>query len=117
MNVLLIEDYEPLAHVIAAMLRPIAKKVKVTETLSAARTELEKPNGFDVVFLDINLPDSNAQRLAEIVRAIKRTGRKVVMMTGSHLDMDEFAKHCGADACFYKWDVDFTDKLKRSLSS
>lgn len=115
MNVLLIEDDAPLAHTLAALLRPLAKKIIVSGTLERARHELDKPNGFDVVFIDINLPDSDAATTTQIIDQIKRTGRRAVMITASHSDMDKYAEICGADACFYKWDVDFVEKLVKQL--
>lgn len=116
MNVLIIEDDLPLANVLAAMIRKFANRVIVAGTLGAARATLEKPNGFDVVFLDLNLPDSAANPTIQAIKWIRGTGRKVVVITGSdHPSITNYIALCGADGCFHKHDPDFVDKVIAQL--
>lgn len=118
MNVLIVEDYQPLTFVIGAMLRKIARRVEIAHTLADAMEWLAKKNGFDVVLLDLGLPDSEKNETIEAIERIKAGGRRVIVMTGG--DVSKIAPACaacGADAFFCKNDPDFIESIIRQLGN
>lgn len=116
MNILIVEDDAPMALIIAALLRPIAKKIETATTLRDAFTFLVPRHGFEAVLLDLNLPDSLPCDTLEAIRKIKETGTKVIVMTGAAVaDLQAVAEARGADACFYKGNSEFVAWLKQRL--
>lgn len=117
MNVLIVEDYKPDAFVIAAMLRKVATRIEIASNLKEAYKWIRKKNGFDVVMLDLGLPDSDRDSTLQAVKEIKGSGRKVVIMSGQSIeDITCENGHYGADACFSKNDPDFLQSLKAQLA-
>lgn len=118
MKVLIIDDDKPWAEIAAALLRSVTTRVLVATTWAEAAMTIAKPNGFDVVIVDLNLPDSPADVTLRRIRDIIHTGRKVVVMTGA--DVSEFirsaAKGSGALECYYKGDINFADKISALCS-
>lgn len=117
MSVLIVEDDLPMAEVIAALLRPtvLVKEVVIKATMQAA-LDLLATHKFDVVLLDLDLPDSLTARTLRTVRKIKELGPKVVVMSGLFAaDLTEVAQLWGADASFYKGNADFVAGLKKLL--
>jgi len=115
-NVLIIEDFAPEAFIFAALLKRVARRVEIAHTMAEAWEWLKRKNGFDVVVLDLALPDSTRQMSLDSIREIRGTGRKVVVLTG-HVDADTEATAiaCGADACFYKGNPDLASCLQARL--
>lgn len=112
MNVLIIEDDERWADLCSVLLRPVTARVRVADTYAGAQQTLARPNGFDVVVLDLDLPDSPPEFTLRRIRDIANSGRKVVVVSGRPVEEIEFsAKAAGAVGCFYKGDIDFVDKL------
>lgn len=114
MNVLIIDDDAPWANLAAVMLRKVASKIRVAGTWKDALDTIAKPNGYDVVMVDLNLPDSGAETTLRRVAEIKCTGRKVVLMTGADVTeyMKDIAIQFGAEDLLYKGALDFPDKVR-----
>jgi len=81
-HILAIEDEAPNLHLIAATLQQ-TYRVSVAKTLEKAR-ELLNQHHFDIVLLDVNLPDGNGFELCqEIVQRNDQYGEvRVIFMTG-----------------------------------
>lgn len=118
MNVLIIDDDLPWAELAAVILRTVADRIKISTTYADAQATIRKPNGFDVVMLDMNLPDSPANETLQHLGEIKATGRKIVVMTGADVDdfMRQAAKQCGAEDLLYKGDIHFADKIRAACT-
>lgn len=118
MNVLIVDDDVPWSNIAAAMLRPVTGNVRMAETFKDAKRQIEKPNGFDVVLLDLTLPDSLAWETIEHIPEINKTGRKVVVVTGQPVDdkLRDIAKKHGALDCLYKGSVRLAEDLKAACS-
>lgn len=113
MNVLIIDDDARWSNFAAALLCFVTGRVRIAATWAEAKVTLDKPNGFDVVMLDLLLPDSTIQMTIDRIPDIAQTGRKVVVMTGHDipLGMVEDAVKKGAVTVLYKGDINFADKL------
>lgn len=114
MNVLIIDDDAPWSNLAAALLRPVVGNVRLAETYKDAKIQIDKPNGFDVVLLDLTLPDSLPAQTVERIPEINATGRKVVVVTGQPVDerLREAVKKCGALDCLYKGSTTLAAELK-----
>lgn len=114
MNVLIVDDDLPWSNIAAAMLRPVATKIIMAETFRAAKERIDRPNGFDVVLLDLTLPDSLAWETIEHIPEINKTGRKVVVVTGQPVDdrLRDAVKKYGALDCLYKGSMGLAEELK-----
>jgi DNA-binding NtrC family response regulator len=118
MNVLIVDDDPRWSNIAAAMLRPVAGKIRMAETFMQAKVEIDKPNGFDVVLLDLTLPDSVAAQTVDRIPEINATGRKVVVITGQPVTeaLRDAVKACGALDCLYKGSVDLALELQAACS-
>lgn len=114
MNVLIIDDDTPWAQLAAVMLRKVADRIKIAGTWAEAMLTIVKPNGYDVVLVDLNLPDSPAEKTLMQIELINASGRKVVMMTGAPVSefMRGAAQAHGALDCLYKGSLDFPDRIR-----
>lgn len=118
MNVLVIDDNAPWAELCAVLLRKVASRVRIALTYQEALETLGKPNGYDVVMLDLDLPDSPPSYTIERIQEIRGSGRKVVVMTGVNVtdDMRDKMKTRGANDCLYKGDLAVADKLRAACA-
>lgn len=118
LNVLIVDDDEPWANVAAALLRPVARRVRIAGTYADALKTIRAPNGFDVVMLDLTLPDSSPGESLARIPAILETGRQVVVMTGQEVDehLVLTAKRAGAVDVLYKADMNFANKLRAAVT-
>lgn len=114
MNVLIVDDSAPWAELCAVLLRKVANKVRIAPTYADALTTLDKPNGYDVVMLDLDLPDSPPAFTIGRIDSIRGSGRKVVVMTGQDVtdSMREEMKSHGALGCIYKGATNLADQLR-----
>lgn len=114
MNVLIVDDSAPWAELCAVLLRKVADKVRIAHTFAEAQATIKLPNGFDVVMLDLDLPDSPPNFTIERIEAIRGTGRKVVVMTGQDVTEDLRArmKAHGAMGCLYKGSLGIAEELQ-----
>ncbi len=117
MNVLIVEDDAPMALLIGATLRSLASKIEVAPTFRAAKEWLEKLK-FNLVLVDLALPDSDAVETLSRISELKSPGTKVVILTGAWPPSFRLMPHeTGADALIYKGDVDMNDRLRQCLAS
>jgi DNA-binding NtrC family response regulator len=118
MNVLIVDDDVPWSNIAAAMLRPVTGNVRMAETFKDAKRQIDKPNGFDVVLLDLTLPDSLAWETIEHIPEINKTGRKVVIVTGQPVDdtLRDIGKKHGALDVLYKGSVRLAEDLQAVCS-
>lgn len=114
MRVLIVDDNEVWANLAASVLRPVVTRVRIAGTMEEAMRTIRLPNGFDVVLLDLELPDSQAAETVKKVQQIAETGRKVVIVTGAHItaQMEAGARAAGASGCIYKGDLDMAHLLQ-----
>jgi CheY-like chemotaxis protein len=112
LNVLIVDDHPQWVCIASTILRPVTSRIQVAATWAEALLKIEKPNGFDVVMLDLGLPDSPAQNTLERINTIKRSGRKVVLVTGCWPPGTAITpENCNADGVLYKGDVNMAEKL------
>lgn len=112
LNVLIVDDHPYWAHIAAAILRPVTSRIQFAVTWAEALAKIDKKNGFDVVILDLGLPDSMAEETLERIKIIKKSGRKVVLATGAWPPGAAITpENCDADGVIYKGDVDMAQKL------
>lgn len=118
MNVLIIDDHGPWAELCSVLLRKVATKIRIAHTYADALVTLNKPNGFNVVMLDLDLPDSPPNFTVERIDSIRGTGRKVVVMTGTNVtdDMRAKMKAHGANDLLYKGSLDIADQLRAACA-
>lgn len=118
MNVLIIDDHAPWAELCSILLRKVAGRIRIANTYADALITLDKPNGYDVVMLDLDLPDSPPAYTVARIDSIRGSGRKVVVMTGINVTEDmrtEMRAH-GANDCLYKGALDIADQLRAACA-
>ena len=116
MNVLVVDDDKSMALLIAATLRALAKRIEVASTFAEAKEWLKK-FVFQIVLLDIGLPDSLAEDTISRVSEMRVGNNKVVIITGAWPPRAMLRpEETGADAVIYKGDMDMLDKLKALVS-
>jgi DNA-binding response OmpR family regulator len=86
-RVLLVEDDDALREMLAEQLQLHEEFATVTATTGAKAFELAKADHFDVIILDIGLPDMDGR---EVCRLMRRNGIKspIIMLTGADTDAD-----------------------------
>src|SRR5215213_6043303 len=67
MHILVIEDDLAVSHSIQLMLGSIASTVHMTD-LGEEGVELAKLNAYDIIFLDLNLPDRSGYEVLQFLR-------------------------------------------------
>lgn len=118
MNVLIVDDHVPWSNIAAAMFRGVADRVIMVETMREAKERIDRPNGFDVVLLDLTLPDSVPAQTIEQIPSIIATGRKVVVVTGQPVTdaLRQAVQGFGARACLYKGSVTLAEELRSACA-
>ena len=96
-SILLVEDDPDLAELITSYLQSQNFAVAVSGSVSAALHSL-KGISFDLVLLDVNLPDGNGLEVLQTLSAVP-DGPKVVVMTGARtsetiLEAIRYGAHC-----------------------
>ena len=115
-SVLLVEDNEDDLVLTAELLRRGNNSVSLTcaTTLQESITLCEEPNAFDVVLLDLQLPDSSGVSTVESLRA-QLPDVPIVVLTGqSDIAVGEACVQAGADDFAYKGDLD-VHRLERTI--
>ncbi len=95
-TILLVEDEEDMVEIISYILMKNAFKVKTAKKLSIM-WELVSENAFDLILLDIGLPDGSGMNA---LKALKEKGvnSPVIMVTARRTDMDKIlGLELGAD--------------------
>jgi CheY-like chemotaxis protein len=118
-QILVVEDNEFVANALAAVLRPIARKIELAHSLDEARQKILR-NGFTTVTLDLDLPDSVPEKTMEAIPELKRhrSVNCVIVISGS-ISEEEIAKakQHGADGFLLKTDPKLIDKLRRMAAA
>ena len=110
MKILLVEDHEFLAQITRSQLREIHDHEVAHAFTAAAALELASQAKFDLVLLDLNLPDLNGYSLAAKLRELDGFDDTVIVTLtgiGNHTDPAKAAQS-GVDAQFTK-PMDFSD--------
>lgn len=115
MNILIIEDQSPEAYLLASLCEGNSRRVEMAATIPEAWERLSDEE-FDIVFLDLTLPRSNAFETLDEVPAIKRKSRCVIVTGNQNPALLQRATELGADAYLMKHDPDFADKVLAQLS-
>jgi CheY-like chemotaxis protein len=105
MRVLIVEDSEPLAKLIAGYIQPIATNIMIAPDMATAMAELRKVPAFDIVTLDLNLPDSGVLDTLKRVVEIKQLNPDclLVVITGMvSPEQEKLALDAGADGFMHK---------------
>lgn len=113
-RILVVEDDPLIAEIMATVVRQACGYVETVGTMGAAKAALNGP-GFDVVLLDLQLPDSNSERTIASIADLKRLGaRNVIIVTGSPVDdrLLQAGLDAGALDVMGK-DVDLKERLAR----
>jgi DNA-binding response OmpR family regulator len=86
-QVLIVDDETPLLEMLSEQLQLHEEFVPVIATSGAEALELTKKNYFDVIILDVGLPDMDGR---EVCRLMRRGGVKspIIMLTGADTDAD-----------------------------
>ncbi len=86
-QVLIVDDETPLLEMLSEQLQLHEEFVPVIATSGAAALELAKSDYFDVIILDVGLPDMDGRAVCRLMR---RNGVKspIIMLTGADTDAD-----------------------------
>lgn len=111
MRVLIIEDHAPVAKVLGALLQTTGCLVHIVPDMRGA-WEVLRAYTFDVVTLDLDLPDSPIEKTLGQIPTLIDYCPKVIVMTGSLPErVQTRALEAGAVACLYKADLCVRDKI------
>jgi DNA-binding response OmpR family regulator len=77
-RILLVDDENLILYSLSKTLKNDGSDVKAVENGKDALTEI-KSSPYDILFLDVNLPDANGLDLMKIVREISPSTRVVIM--------------------------------------
>ncbi|NQU57290.1 MAG: response regulator transcription factor [Rhodospirillales bacterium] len=86
-QVLIVDDETPLLEMLSEQLQLHEEFIPVIATSGVAALELAKNDYFDVIILDVGLPDMDGR---EVCRLMRRNGVKspIIMLTGADTDAD-----------------------------
>ena len=121
-KVLLVEDDPVSQKIVESVLGKIQAEVIITSTANEAELQLAK-NEFDLVIMDVNLPDSSGLEITKKVRKSESGTNKrtlIVALTGNNSDNDRSdCLAAGMDGYFSKPinRMQFMDFLKNVLKS
>jgi two-component system KDP operon response regulator KdpE len=112
MNVLIVDDDAAMGLLIAASLRALAGNIQIATNFADAKDWIAKAV-FNLVLLDLGLPDSPAHITITRVKDMRAGGAKVAIISGAWPPGVEIQPATsGADAVIYKGDMDMLEKLK-----
>jgi CheY-like chemotaxis protein len=107
-RILIVEDAPEMAKLLVRYLQPVAREIIVADSMEHAFAVINAVDPFDIVTLDLNLPDSRTEETRDKIREIKRVNPDalVVVITGV-VRPEEQAKilEAGADGYVYKVDI------------
>ncbi|HWB00703.1 MAG TPA: response regulator [Pirellulales bacterium] len=116
MKILLIEDHELLARATVCALRELHHHQVEHVSTAAQAKEITASQPFDLLLIDLNLPDMKGFELAAQLRQHANLDQTIfVALTGEdNVVGDERLKTSGIDACFTKpMDFELLDRLRR----
>ena len=96
MHILVVEDDRAVSHSIQLMLGSVASTVHTTD-LGEEGVELAKLNTYDIIFLDLNLPDRSGYEVLQSLRTAD-VNTPVLILSGLNATADKVkGLGCGAD--------------------
>lgn len=104
MRVLIVEDDPDVAVLIVQYLGTIAESIVVAPNMQAALAEIEAVEPFDLVTLDLSLPDSAPEQTKKKIAHIKSINPHclLVVITGMPGETEAAAVEAGADGFMFK---------------
>jgi|GEM_PF-5188784 len=112
MNVLIVDDEPAVALLIGATLRSLANRIEEAHTFTEAKAWIKKL-AFDLILLDIGLPDSPSFHTISRVNELRDGHSKIVILTGAWPPSAAIKpEESGADDVIYKGDLKMMDRLK-----
>lgn len=125
MKVLIVEDQAPVSDMLRRYVEPIAREVVVASTMDEALHAIETRPPFDLITLDLNLPDSTTLESVARIKEIhdKNDGGFVVVITGMlGVEARKQVEEAGADGFFQKIETvetreNFFSNLKNMVNS
>jgi len=112
-NILVIEDNQPSAFLLASLCQGNGREVSVANTMAQAREKLTGAR-FELIFLDLGLTDSTPKESIAAISELKTLAQVVVITTGyENPSLRESAKD--ADAFLLKDDPNFADRVMSYL--
>jgi DNA-binding response OmpR family regulator len=112
MNVLIVDDEPAVALLIGATLRSFASRIEEAHSFNEAKAWIKKL-AFDLILLDIGLPDSPSFHTISRVKELRDGHSKVVILTGAWPPEASIKpEESGADDIIYKGDLKMMEKLK-----
>ena len=98
-RMMIVEDHSAFAQALELVLGPDAL-ISHARTLEEGRAMIGTAEPFDVVVLDLSLPDGVGTELIPEIR--ERNPRTSVVVLSAREDVDEVASEAGADAAMHK---------------
>jgi CheY-like chemotaxis protein len=107
LNILFVEDDHAVASSYSRLieLKVIAAYVIIANTLQAAKEFLETVSGWDIILLDLNLPDSKGTATLKWIRDHYPKIPVVVMTAHSEEDLELTCIRMGAQDCVSKFEA------------
>ena len=117
MKVMLVDDDKTWLLLARNMIESVAKRVFEAGSMAEAKERISQPNGFDVVVLDLGLPDSTPRETIESIPEILKSGRRAVIVSGFvNEELRDLAKSKGAADCLFKGSSNFAQELRACLA-
>src|SRR3954454_8750628 len=116
MRILLVEDHEFVAQISCSVLREIHDHEVEHAGTAAAAIELASRDAYDIILIDLNLPDMNGYKLAAKLRTDPRMNETVfVALTGIGSFVDPDAAAASGIDVYYTKPMDFNvlEQVKR----
>jgi DNA-binding response OmpR family regulator len=98
-RMMIVEDHSAFAQALELVLGPDIR-ISLARTLEEGRAMMGSGEPFDVVVLDLSLPDGEGTELIPEIR--ERHPRTSVVVLSAREDVDEVAAEAGADAAIPK---------------
>lgn len=118
MRILIVEDSPELAKIIARYVSGLSTDIIIAESMAEADAVISRANPFDLVTLDLNLPDSRVDETLVKIMDIKRTNPDclLVVVTGV-VRPEEEARIINSGADGYMHKSDFMGRPGRFLQT
>ncbi len=115
MHVLIVEDYGHAALLMAGLCELAGAKTEIAGAMQEAKGKFAEQRRYDLIFLDLQLPDSSPIESLQELPELKSNAR-VVVVTG--YDSPELRTAAGsADGYLLKDDPDFANKVMAQLAA
>lgn len=116
MNLLIVEDDPGVAMALQTVLKSLNASITHVPTMALAITEL-KSKQYDVVLLDLGLPDSTTDETLSAIKPLKATHNVAVcVITGQMGQSEQTARIAGADGFIHKFEMFTPHRLIQIIS-